>query len=66
MRGAVGAAATATAPTAHEPAEVEPARDGTTYVTVGTAGTPHYGWTGAHETDRNFWAGKGSGTGPRA
>jgi hypothetical protein len=31
-------------------------------VTVGTAGTPHYGWTGAHETDRNFWAGKGSGT----
>jgi len=46
----------------HEPAEVEPAKDGTTYVTVGTAGTPHYGWTGAHETDRNFWAGKGSGT----
>jgi hypothetical protein len=46
----------------HEPAEVAPAKDGTTYVTVGTAGTPHYGWTGAHETDRNFWAGKGSGT----
>jgi hypothetical protein len=45
-----------------EPAEIEPAKDGTTYVTVGTAGTPHYGWTGAHETDRNFWAGKGSGT----
>ncbi len=29
-----------------EPAEVEPARDGTTYVVVGTAGTPRYGWTG--------------------
>jgi hypothetical protein len=45
-----------------EPAEVWPARDGTTYVTVGTAGTPRYGWTGAHETDRNFAAGRGSGT----
>ena len=45
-----------------EPAEVEPARDGTTYATVGTAGTPRYAWTGAHETDRNFAAGKGSGT----
>ena len=45
-----------------EPAEVEPARDGTTYATVGTAGTPRYAWTGAHETDRNFKAGKGSGT----
>ena len=30
-----------------EPAEVEPAKDGTTYVVVGTAGTPRYGWTGA-------------------
>ena len=29
-----------------EPAEVEPAKDGTTYVVVGTAGTPRYGWTG--------------------
>jgi hypothetical protein len=44
-----------------EPAEVEPARDGTTYVVAGTAGTPRYAWTGAHETDRNFAAGKGSG-----
>jgi hypothetical protein len=45
-----------------EPAEVEPAKDGTTYATVGTAGTPRYAWTGAHETDRDFAAGKGSGT----
>jgi hypothetical protein len=45
-----------------EPAEVEPAKDGTTYVAAGTAGTPRYGWTGKHETDRNFAAGKGSGT----
>jgi hypothetical protein len=45
-----------------EPAEVEPAKDGTTYVVAGTAGTPRYAWTGAHETDRNFAAGKGSGT----
>jgi hypothetical protein len=45
-----------------EPAEIEPAKDGTTYVVAGTAGTPRYAWTGAHETDRNFAAGKGSGT----
>jgi hypothetical protein len=45
-----------------EPAEVEPAKDGTTYVVAGTAGTPRYGWSGKHETDRNFAAGKGSGT----
>jgi hypothetical protein len=45
-----------------EPAEVEPATDGTTYVVVGTAGTPRYGWTGPRETDRNFAAGRGSGT----
>jgi len=45
-----------------EPAEVEPAKDGTTYVVAGTAGTPRYGWTGKHETDRNFAAGQGSGT----
>jgi Calcineurin-like phosphoesterase len=44
-----------------EPAEVEPAKDGTTYATVGTAGTPRYAWTGAHETDRNFAVGNGSG-----
>jgi hypothetical protein len=52
--------AVATSPA--EPAEVEPARDGTTCVVVGTAGTPRYGWTGKHETDRNFAAGRGSGT----
>ncbi len=45
-----------------EPAEVEPATDGTTYVVVGTAGTPRYGWTGKGETDRNFDAGAGSGS----
>ncbi len=45
-----------------EPAEVEPARDGTTYVVAGTAGTPRYGWTGVNQTDRNFAAGTGSGT----
>jgi hypothetical protein len=45
-----------------EPAEVEPATDGTTYVAVGTAGTPRYGWTGQGETDRNFAAGPGSGS----
>jgi hypothetical protein len=45
-----------------EPAEVEPARDGTTYVVAGTAGTPRYGWSGPRETDRNFAAGLGSGT----
>jgi hypothetical protein len=45
-----------------EPAEVEPAKDGTTYVVAGTAGTPRYGWTGKRETDRNFAAGKGSGS----
>jgi hypothetical protein len=43
------------------PAEVAPAQDGTTYVVVGTAGTPRYGWSGRHETDRNFAAGNGSG-----
>jgi hypothetical protein len=45
-----------------EPAEVEPATDGTTYVVAGTAGTPRYGWTGKRETDRNFAAGQGSGS----
>ena len=45
-----------------EPAEVEPAKDGTTYVVAGTAGTPRYGWSGEGETDRNFAAGNGSGT----
>jgi hypothetical protein len=45
-----------------EPAEVEPAKDGTTYVVAGTAGTPRYSWSGPGETDRNFAAGGGSGT----
>ena len=45
-----------------EPAAVEPATDGTTYVVAGTAGTPRYGWTGAGTTDRNFAAGAGSGS----
>jgi hypothetical protein len=41
---------------------VEPAKDGTTYVVAGTAGTPRYGWSSPDETDRNFAAGAGSGT----
>jgi len=45
-----------------EPAEVEPAKDGTTYVVAGTAGTPRYGWTGTGTTERNFAAGGGSGS----
>jgi calcineurin-like phosphoesterase family protein len=45
-----------------EPAQVEPAKDGTTYVTAGTAGTPVYGWTGKKEAGRNFAVGKGNGT----
>lgn len=45
-----------------EPAEVSPAADGTTYVVVGTAGTPRYSWSSDAETDRNFAAGAGSGT----
>ena len=49
---------------ASEPAEVEPAKDGTTYVVAGTAGTPRYGWTGKHETDRNFAAGPSRLAGP--
>ena len=47
---------------AAEPAVVYPVTDGTTYVVAGTAGTPAYGWTGPRETDRNFAAGRGSGT----
>jgi hypothetical protein len=45
-----------------EPAEVGPAKDGTTYVVAGTAGPPRYGWAGGHEADRNFAAGLGSGS----
>jgi hypothetical protein len=44
-----------------EPAEVDPAVDGTTYVVVGTAGTPRYSWSGEYQTDRNFAVGQGSG-----
>lgn len=44
-----------------EPAHVSPAVDGTTYVVVGTAGTPRYSWSRPDETDRNFAAGHGSG-----
>jgi Calcineurin-like phosphoesterase len=45
-----------------EPAEVSPATDGTTYVVVGTAGTPRYGWADKEETNRNFAVGAGSGS----
>ena len=45
-----------------EPAEVEPATDGTTYVVAGTAGTPRYAWSGVNQTDRNFAVGAGSGS----
>jgi hypothetical protein len=45
-----------------EPAEVDPATDGTTYVVVGTAGTPRYHWSGTGERDRNFVEGPGSGS----
>jgi len=38
-------------------AVVHPARDGTTYITVGSAGRPRYSWSGADESDRNFIAG---------
>jgi hypothetical protein len=47
---------------AAESAVVYPVVDGTTYVVAGTAGTPHYGWTGVRESDRNFAAGPGSGS----
>jgi hypothetical protein len=45
-----------------EPAVVYPETEGTTYVTVGTAGTQRHQWTGKHETSRNFAVGPGSGT----
>jgi hypothetical protein len=38
-------------------AVVHPEKDGTTYVTVGSAGRPRYAWSGAVESDRNFIAG---------
>jgi hypothetical protein len=46
----------------HDPAVVYPATDGTTYVVAGTAGTPAYSWSGARESNRNFAAGRGSGS----
>jgi len=36
---------------------VHPETDGTTYMTVGSAGRPRYAWSGAVESDRNFIAG---------
>jgi hypothetical protein len=40
-----------------DPAVVHPDKDGTTYITVGSAGRPRYAWSGAVESDRNFIAG---------
>jgi hypothetical protein len=40
-----------------DPAVVHPAKDGTTYVVVGSAGRPRYAWGGPIEDDRNFIAG---------
>ena len=40
-----------------DPAVVHPEREGTTYITVGSAGRPRYSWSGAVEDDRNFIAG---------
>ena len=39
------------------PAVVYPAKDGTTYFTVGSGGRSRYTWAGAVESDRNFIAG---------
>lgn len=46
---------------AHEAAVVHPQTDGTTYITVGSAGRPRYGWAGTVEGDRNFIAGVDTG-----
>jgi hypothetical protein len=40
-----------------DPAIVHPEKDGTTFMTVGSAGRPRYAWSGAVESDRNFIAG---------
>jgi hypothetical protein len=45
---------------AAEAAVVYPAREGTTYVVVGSAGRPRYSWGGAVEDDRNFIVGVGT------
>jgi hypothetical protein len=42
-------------------AVVYPAKDGTTYVVVGSAGRPRYAWSGSVESDRNFIAGVNNG-----
>jgi Calcineurin-like phosphoesterase len=42
-------------------AVVHPEKDGTTYITVGSAGRPRYAWAGAVESDRNFLAGVNTG-----
>src|SRR5271165_5858114 len=46
---------------AADPAVVHPEKDGTTYMTVGSAGRPRYAWSGAVEADRNFLAGVNTG-----
>jgi hypothetical protein len=46
---------------AADPAVVYPEKDGTTYMTVGSAGRPRYAWAGAVEADRNFLAGVNTG-----
>jgi hypothetical protein len=46
---------------AEEAAVVHPAKDGTTYVVVGSGGRPRYDWSGAVEGDRNFIAGVDTG-----
>ena len=52
--------AVATSPS--DPAEVEPATDGTTYVVVGTAGTPRTDGRARVRPHRNFADGAGSGS----
>ena len=54
-------AAQAVSHSAGDAAVVHPATDGTTYMTVGSAGRPRYGWAGAEESDRNFIAGVDTG-----
>ena len=53
--------AQAVSPSAREAAVVHPQTEGTTYITVGSAGRPRYGWAGAVEGDRNFIAGVDTG-----
>jgi len=44
-----------------DPAVIDPETDGTTFMTVGSAGRPRYAWSGAVESDRNFIAGVNTG-----